>query len=369
MLPFVHLHVDEQNDIRLCCNSEKKIKKYSKEFDFNTDIDFIGIRNKLLNGETVEHCNRCYNVEQGGAKSFRYYHSNEWISNLKIENVSEIKSDLIFYDIRNDNTCNLGCRMCSPGFSSQLEKEFTRLNWFVLDSVQNYKLNDIIDFKKIRKLYIAGGEPTLMPEFKEFLEHAVKENRTDIELRIITNGTNINKEFATLLTNFPKKEFTISIDGYDQVNRYIRWPSNWESLVENIKRLYEITSAISFNITVSMWNISVLSKLIYFLDEEFNSSNIFLSIDEGENSPFNFPNKEAAITDLEKLKNTASYKINKFKDRVDYFISRIDTTTIDTEKLKRFFEYNDALDQSRGVKLIDYIPELEQCRSYLTKQI
>ena len=47
----------------------------------------------------------------------------------------------------------------------------------------------------------------------------------------------------------------------------------------------------------------------------------------------------------------------------------IERTYRDTDKLKKFFDYNDLLDQSRNVKLIDYIPELEACRSYITKPI
>jgi len=35
---------------------------------------------------------------------------------------------------------------------------------------------------------------------------------------------------------------------------------------------------------------------------------------------------------------------------------------LDLEKLKAFFEFNDKLDQSRNIKLIDYIPELEAAR-------
>jgi hypothetical protein len=64
-----------------------------------------------------------------------------------------------------------------------------------------------------------------------------------------------------------------------------------------------------------------------------------------------------------------NYQIDIFKNKLDYFISKINTTTIDIEKLKKFFDYNDLLDQSRNVKLIDYIPELESCRSYITKPI
>ena len=36
---------------------------------------------------------------------------------------------------------------------------------------------------------------------------------------------------------------------------------------------------------------------------------------------------------------------------------------IDT--LKTFFEFNDTLDKSRNIKLVDYIPELEECRKLI----
>jgi sulfatase maturation enzyme AslB (radical SAM superfamily) len=367
MLPFVHLHIDEHTNIKLCCNSTQIVKQYSADFNYATDPDFVEIRTKLLNGEKIKHCERCYQLDEANTKSFRYYHSHEWISKLKIKDITEVQPDLIFYDIRNDNTCNLGCRMCSPGFSSQLEKEFIKLNWPVSAPIKKFKLNEIIDFNNIKQLYIAGGEPTLIPEFKEFLQRSIEENRTDIELRIITNATNINKEFTELLACFSNIQFTISIDGYDQVNRYIRWPSNWLSLVENIKRLYTITSRISFNVTVSIWNISRLSELIKFLESEFSCPIIFLSIDEGEYSPFNFPNKEIVLLDLEKVKDTVSYDNTLIKEKVDYFISKTNSSIIDYQKLKRFFEYNDALDQSRNINLIDYIPELDQCRAYLNE--
>ena len=35
------------------------------------------------------------------------------------------------------------------------------------------------------------------------------------------------------------------------------------------------------------------------------------------------------------------------------------------EDLREFFEFNDQLDQARGSKLGDYIPELEACRTFI----
>ena len=50
---------------------------------------------------------------------------------------------------------------------------------------------------------------------------------------------------------------------------------------------------------------------------------------------------------------------NKVDEYQDYFENK---HTINLSKLASFFEYNDKLDSSRNIKLIDYIPELEQCR-------
>jgi sulfatase maturation enzyme AslB (radical SAM superfamily) len=257
--------------------------------------------------------------------------------------------------------------MCNPGASTQVEKEFIKIGLTKPNNILRPKINEIVDLNLVKQLYVAGGEPSLMQEFKTLLARAIETNRTDIFLRIITNATNVNKEFAELLSHFPNKEFVVSLDGYDQVNKY--------SIIGNIKRLYTITSKynISFSVTVSMWNICSLSKLIKFLNEEFSQPIIFLNeaVDGGIDnaSPFNFPNKELALRDLESMKLLPNYQIDIFKNKLDYFISKINTTTIDTDKLKKFFDYNDLLDQSRNVKLIDYIPELEACRSYITKPI
>jgi hypothetical protein len=66
--------------------------------------------------------------------------------------------------------------------------------------------------------------------------------------------------------------------------------------------------------------------------------------------------------------NTNTYYSNG-KSNKSFFDSALkyysDNPTPDLSMLKKFFEYNDKLDQARNVRLIDYIPELEECRKYL----
>lgn len=369
ILPFIHLHVNEGDDIKPCCFGNN-VKKFTPKFDFVTDPAFTKIRNDMLAGVPVDQCQNCYKIEESGGESFRQRDTIEWFDKLGITSPEQAQVELIYYDIRNDNTCNLSCRICHPGASSQLEKEYKLLNWPVTVADRKTQLSEIIDYHTIQRLYVAGGEPTIMPEFKLFLEKAILHGRTDCELRIITNGTNLNKNILELLKQFNNIEFTVSIDGFDQVNRYIRWPSDWATLVKNIHELYKLTDRVSFNTTVSIWNIHCLSDLVFFLESEYNQPLIMLNEafnpqPHAEVTPWNFPDHALAIGDLEKLRSSQSYAIDpSFVDRVEYFINRLQTTEFNPNNLAEFFKYNDALDHSRKIHLKDFLPELENCRQY-----
>ena len=174
------------------------------------------------------------------------------------------------------------------------------------------------------------------------------------------------------MSQFSNLNIICSIDGYDRINKYIRCPADWATIVENIKGLYEITPNISFNVTVSIWNISQLSTLIDFFDSTFERPLILLNqvVYPPEQKFETFPNKALALADLERVKLSRSYKTDQFaglRSKVDYFINVLEKSTVNLDDLKKFFKYNDALDQSRGVKLADYIPELEQARSLVLK--
>lgn len=369
ILPFIHLHINEEDQVKLCCYSNT-LTPYTSEFDYLNNEALQQVRNQLRQGLPVKQCESCYKIERDGGESFRMRDTAEWKEKLKIQDLDAFEPQLIYYDIRNDHTCNLSCRICHPGASSQLEKEYKKLNWPIRSASRKHKLTEIVDLDTIQQLQIAGGEPTIMPEFKQFLENAIAQNRTDVGLKIITNATNVNLEYQNLLSKFPDKEFTVSIDGYDLVNRYIRWPSNWNTLVTNIHRIYEITDQVSFNVTVSMWNVSNLSELVLFLEKEFDRPLIFLNeavpIRQANITPFNRPDHEVVVADLEKLKTCVSYQTeDHFKNKVDYFLSKMKTCIIDINALRKFFNYNDQLDQSRNTNLENFVPELHACKSYL----
>ena len=372
ILPFVHLHVNENNDIKPCCISDPiGVNKYTDSFDFETNPGLEQVRKKMLAGERVASCKECYKLEDAGTYSSRNRETADWVRQLKLEYFEDVKPQLVYYDIRNDNLCNLSCRMCSPQFSTQLEKEFKKIGWYYPKFPKSTNLVDTIDLATAQKVYIAGGEPSLMPSFREFLVRAIDSGRTDIEIRMNTNATNLNKEYRELLRHFSNVHIVVSLEGYNKINKYIRWPADWPSLIENIHGLYTITPKISFNVTVGIWNISNLSQLVLFLENEFPNCNTVLlnKIYSPDSMIFTtFPNKDLALQDLELLKTSKFYQEYVFQSKVDYYINEIKNSNINLKALKEFFKYNDRLDLSRNVKLIDYIPELEACRSYVTNQ-
>jgi sulfatase maturation enzyme AslB (radical SAM superfamily) len=200
----------------------------------------------------------------------------------------------------------------------------------------------------------------------------VDENKTDIEIRMNTNATNLNKEYRELLSKFTNLNIVCSIDGYDKINKYIRWPADWATIVENVRGLRAITPYIAFNVTVGIWNISNLSQLVFFLEQEFPNSPILLNqiMYPPHQMLTAFPNKEVALADLAKLKQTNRYTTDEsFKSKVDFYIVTMTESVPDLNVLEDFFKFNDRLDESRNVKLADYIPELEKCRELITKPI
>ena len=211
---------------------------------------------------------------------------------------------------------------------------------------------------------MAGGEPTAMPEFYDFLDQCIATGNTDFEFVVNTNATKINSRFQRQLQHFSNLQFIVSIDGVGDLNHYIRWPSTWDTIVDNVQLLTQLGHVVSFNTAVTIYNISRLYDLLAFFDQEFPGRLVHCTLADGVHDSLNFPNAELVLLQLQKITGLWCYKNSTL------LASLIDKLTlhytqghqVDQTKLKDFFKFNDALDQSRHIKLIDYIPELELAR-------
>jgi sulfatase maturation enzyme AslB (radical SAM superfamily) len=367
IFPFIELLVNNQHTT-VCCRSSTPISPING-LDFSKDKNYIAIRQKMISGELVpEHCSSCYEIEKKGLPSARRQETVEWANRLGLGELADLESisKPSYYEVRASNKCNLQCRMCNPNNSHLIANEYKNIGLLPKnyndESVHSSGF-EIVDFENLRKLYVAGGEPMIMPEFYDFLDKCIDQNRTDFEFLINTNGTKLSKKFRECAKKFSNLQFIFSIDGFEQVNYYIRWPSHWNTIIDNWRYLVDMGHKVTINTTVSIYNISNLYLLYEFIDQIFPRTLVHCQIVDRPQvlSPWLFPDKDLAVSSLERiLKTQCCHNDLLFRDSIKGYIDIFQNRTyFDTEKLHDFFEFNDKLDISRKIKLIDYIPQLE----------
>jgi pyruvate-formate lyase-activating enzyme len=371
IFPFIELLTNQRDDgqTTVCCRSTTPITHVDQILDFATDKNYKIIRDKMLQGVPVpEHCSTCYALEDKNIRSARQQETVEWANRLGISSLKDLSTIThpAYYEIRPSNICNLQCRMCSPGASQLIGKEYLDLD--IISKLPPAQRSDfsIVDFTNLKKLYVAGGEPTAMPEFYDFLDRCIDENRV-FEFLVNTNGTKLNNRFKKQLKCLPHMQFTVSIDGFDQLNHYIRWPSNWSVIIDNIRYLVDHGHIVAINTTVSIYNVIELHKLFAWLDKSFPGILIHAALagsDDDILSALRFPDSRLAKDRLLPIKQLNCYNNDGLlKSTIDGLISYYDSDPIqDQQKLRQFFEFNDKLDRSRNIQLVDYVPELEQAR-------
>lgn len=372
IFPFIELLTNLHSDgyTTVCCRSLTRVAHISEITDWKSNKKYKEIRDKMINGIRVpEHCSNCYRLEDKNILSPRQEETVEWANRLNLTSLDDLEKikHPTYYEIRPSNICNLQCRMCGPNGSHLIGKEYKKLNLISEFPATNGSDFSMVDFTNLKKLYVAGGEPTAMPEFYEFLDNCIEQKQTSFEFLINTNATKLSDRFKKQLKYFSDLQFIVSLDGTRLLNHYIRWPSEWDKIVENMHYLRTNNHAISTNTTVSIYNVTGLYNLLEFFDKEFPGMIVHVQSCSSNGdmlSPFNFPDTKLALERLLPIQNLNCYKNNRLlKSYIDGIIAYYHAgPDVDLDKIKLFFEFNDKLDWSRNIRLEDYIPELEQAR-------
>jgi sulfatase maturation enzyme AslB (radical SAM superfamily) len=255
----------------------------------------------MISGNKVKGCEVCYLQESSGRISNRQHANSEWSKKLGEEHLyklidqailknGELDYKLAYLDLRLGNLCNLKCRMCSPYNSSQILKEhleleqkdlgykvvwaktFGKLNpdiekvqdWFDRD----FLWDQIIDMiPHLHKVYMTGGEPTLIQNNFKFMQACLDQGRQDILLFFNTNCTNVNAKFTNLISQFKRVNINASIDGTGIVNEYIRAPSKWNQISTNVEKLASMPNVVlGITPTVQVYNIFNLVDTLKWVD-------------------------------------------------------------------------------------------------------
>lgn len=368
IFPFIEL-LTENGYTKVCCRSTKTIKPLSQIVNWVDDRDYKELRSQIISGEQIaDYCSHCYREESLGIISARQYETVEWANRLNLKNISDLESlsKPSYYEVRASNTCNLQCRTCVPAYSHLLEHEYRTIGLEFHKPPEHFSNFDFVDLESIEKIYISGGEPTAQVEFFDFLDRCIANQQTDFEVLINTNANKFSNKFLSQIREFSNLQFIVSLDGYDTLNHYIRWPSCWHDTVANIRSIIA-RHQVTINSVISIYNVVDYAKLLQYIETEFPAARIhaqFAISKDNRLSPLNHPNPELVIDQVSMIKDLKCYQNDlMLASVIDSIINHYTKNyKFDQDCFQKFLSFNDLLDKSRNVKLVDYIPELEKYR-------
>ena len=402
---FTALSFDQRGQVRVCCNNYETPKDENGFPILVTDEDFsmvkslnsdvhTRIRKIILADKQDPGCIRCWQTEDNGAESYRTIWNNSLATGFAEEMMVEsMDSDgyigdpyVTFLDFTMGNKCNLICRMCNIDNSNLWEKESKLL---YKDKFKAPETNISVDerflsdeffeknFMNLKKVNFLGGEPLIIKEHTDFLKQCIKHDiAKNMILFYTTNLTVLKDELFDLWSQFKHVYLGVSIDGYGEVDDYIRYPSKWAKLEKNIKKISEWKKKLNMDLqihaTFQALNILNYDKLLEWV---FSLGDLgFWKI------PFSnwvtYPNWYDCRVLSKDLKDVAIERINKFIDSkkdIEWDIGeeqwlgilKSNLVTLkeeldDDEAILKFKVYTKKLDRSRKQHIVNYIPELEK---------
>jgi MoaA/NifB/PqqE/SkfB family radical SAM enzyme len=299
LLPWIHFATRPNGDMRLCCSANasgagddhtvglvKNEQGVPANFGKETPLSawnneyMRSVRKTMLAGQIPKSCTKCFEEESRGVASKRMWETGTWIKDgidvleliRQTQDDGTIPNNLVYLDLRLGHTCNLKCVMCSPHDSSrwvedhkklypefQIKELKEQMDWDQ-KSFNNY-WHENPDFWKemysqipnLKQVYFAGGEPLMIKEHKMFLEEIIRQGYADkILIRYNTNGLLISDDIIDLWKQFKLVKVGFSIDATDQRNYYIRYPSEWNTIVNNLHKLDNTPDNIQVSIATAI---------------------------------------------------------------------------------------------------------------------
>lgn len=324
VLPWIHLATRPNGDARLCCTSNASgadtgdhtvglIKTDTGEpvnfgkvlpSEMFNNTFMKNVRKTMLSNSVPDSCVKCFEEESKGIVSKRIWETGQWFyegTNLKelISNTNEdgeVPDKIQYLDLRLGNTCNLKCVMCSPHDSSMWVPEYKKiipilkseevkrqLDWNEVTFNNTwYERPEFWDeifeqIPNIKQIYFAGGEPLLIKEHLKFIKEIVNRGfEKQITLRYNTNGILVSKELIEVWSKFKQVKINFSLDGIGTRLEYIRYPSDWKEIENNIKLLDTTPDNIQVNIAfaVQVLNIKHVPDFIkWIVNSKFKKIN------------------------------------------------------------------------------------------------
>jgi len=385
-IPWIHAASKTNGTSRVCClmsNDDNgdggltghNFKKHTIEEIHNSKFT-RKIRKQFLAGEQPSECATCWVKEENGGKSRRTFTNKMYKDIIDYDKAVQLTEPdgsttqmPIYWDLRFGNLCNLKCVMCGPQSSNMWYKDWAKVHNTDHFYDSGTKIN-ITDGKKqlgndhaseydwwqsehfweqldqykdqLEHVYLVGGEPMLIENHYNFLQKLIDAGvSNNVVLEYDTNITNVHQRAIDQWKHFKKLMLRVSIDDFGEQNDYIRFPSKWYKLNENIERINTLLpdTEIEISVTWQMLNAFTFLKLLDHFSEYYVNIRILSAPD---------------MLDVKHLPRQAkldiidTYNNSVHKDKLSHLISYLTNNLEYDGNYYTCAEFLEKLDKIRG---------------------
>jgi len=427
--PWFHIRIDPQGNF-VPCRWAAGRTTLPYNISNTTILEFVNsdrmrqLRMSMLNGGKDLICSSCYYEDINGKVSGRQRQLNK--SGINVINFEKTfcasphfdsfrqtfdqlgATDFTPVDLQIDlgNTCNSGCIMCIPTYSSRLAADYEKLNtldpllfkqfpkytnWTDDPTLVDKFVGELAQLPNIKYIHFLGGETLYLPSFYSICERLIELGLAkNISLGITTNCTVHTTKLENIIREFKHVHLGLSVETFTPLNDYVRWPSKIDAVKENIHKFLDLREAtdmhLSLRITPNIFTVYHLSTVFEFmLDNHITAESCNILHEPSclriELLPAEIIEKVIADIDsvIEKY-NLSSPDTTIINRRREDLIDAVNTEII--FEYRRFFanylppgdvdeqrtelvKFIKAFESIRHNSILDYLPEYEEfLRSY-----
>lgn len=268
--PWLHMRIHNDGSFGMCRwaksdSNGHNVADTSVQQYFQRDL--ANARRSLLQGQALPNCTGCLEQERYGKVSGRQrqllkigvrtdnWHktvlSSPWFQHFAN---SDGTTDQMPVDWQIDlgNACNSACVFCRPEFSTRLAHEQVNLgiissmaprSWCDNPATMSAFLKQLADIPHIKYIHFIGGEPLVIPAFTKILQALVDNGMaSSVTVGFTTNLTIYDDQIADLLAKFQQVNLGLSVECFEDLNDYVRYPSEIQKVRYNADRWVECAS-------------------------------------------------------------------------------------------------------------------------------
>lgn len=364
-LPWTGFELEPNGNVKNCIISKQQLGNIEQQ-DIESILsgeENIALKEQMIRDLKPNNCSGCYLPEKERTNlssiSSRLYYIKELANKVNQKLYDSTKDFALHHvDLRWTNHCNQACVYCGPEYSSKWARELgvkiksdtdarTRVKEFVFKNV-----------KQLKNVYLAGGEPLLMNENKEFLELLLKVN-PEVHVRVNTNLSSTSTGVFDLLCKFKNVHWTVSVETVGHEYEYVRYHSVWEEFLNNLNHIQRLDHKITFNMLYFILNYkSIFSTVDFFKGLGFHENSFVIGPLYGPKhlNILNLPNP--MLDDIKKILSTKIdscdfYLKNSYENILKYI-----TNTTWEKNISDFQKQIRLLDKRRNTSSEKIFPKL-----------